>query len=143
MGRTAAVTSVQGRTQMSVIREHMGVGDRIPRHWHDVDEVVLYESGTARVYLDGVETDVAAGSTVFIPAGVVHSTLNVGAAPVELRAIYPATVVRMHLVERNPLPGTEQEPPRITRYDMASGDFDVIGETELPPAWVEQAPQSR
>ena len=33
------------RTQLSVIRERIGVGDRIPRHWHDIDEVVLYEKG--------------------------------------------------------------------------------------------------
>ena len=122
------------RTGLSVIRERMGVGDRIPRHWHDIDEVVLYESGTARVYLDGEETEVTAGSTVFIPAGSIHGTVNIGDTPVEIRAIYPATVVRMDLVERNPMPGTEQDRPRATRYDMATGEFTVIGQTKLPSA---------
>lgn len=95
-----------GGTRLSVIRERIGAGDRIPRHWHDVDEVVLYEGGTARVYLDGVETQVGAGASVFIPAGAVHGTVNVGADPVELRAVFPTTVVRMDMVERNPMPGT-------------------------------------
>lgn len=121
-----------GRTRLSVIRERIGVGDRIPRHWHDVDEVVLYESGTARVHLDGTETQVAAGASVFIPAGVVHGTVNIGDAPVELRAVFPATVVQMDLVERNPMPGTEQDPPRATRYDLATGTFTVIGPTAPP-----------
>ncbi len=39
----------ENRTELSVIRESIGVGDRIPRHWHDIDEVVLYERGHARV----------------------------------------------------------------------------------------------
>lgn len=121
------------RTGLSVIRERIGVGDRIPRHWHDVDEVVLYEAGTARVHLDGVETEVTTGSSVFIPAGVVHGTVNIGDSPVEIRAVYPATAVRMDLLERNPLPGTELDAPRATRYDMATGEFTVLGQSERPP----------
>ena len=121
-----------GRTSMAVIRERIGVGDRIPRHWHDVDEVVLYESGVAVAHLDGVDAPVSAGATVFIPAGVVHGTVNTGDVPVEVRAVYPATVVRMDLVERNPAPGTQDEPPRATRYDLTTGEFDVLGETTLP-----------
>ena len=114
------------RTQMAVIRERIGVGDRIPRHTHDVDEVVLYESGRAIAHLAGVDTRVTAGDTVFIPAGTVHGTVNVGDEPVELRAVYPATQVRMDLVERNPAPGTEGDAPRSTRYDLATGAFDVL-----------------
>jgi quercetin dioxygenase-like cupin family protein len=120
------------RTKLSVIRESIGVGDRIPRHWHDVDEVVLYERGHARVYLDGVETEVLGGATVFIPAGVIHGTVNIGDEPVEIRAVYPSTVVEMSLVERNPAPGTEDRAPRVSVYDMATGSFTVLGETELP-----------
>ena len=116
-----------GRAQMAVIRERIGVGDRIPRHSHDVDEVVLYESGRAVAHLDGVDTEVSAGDTVFVPAGAVHGTVNNGDEPVEVRAVYPATRVRMDLVERNPAPGTEGDAPRSTRYDLATGEFDVLG----------------
>lgn len=120
-------------TQLSVIRESIGVGDRIPRHWHDIDEVVLYETGRARVYLAGVETEVTAGGTVFIPAGAVHGTVNIGDEPVEIRAVYPSTVVRMDMVERNPMPGTEDEPPHVSVYDMAAGTFVILAEREVPP----------
>ena len=34
-------------TPMAVIRERIAAGDRIPRHWHDVDEVVLDQGGRA------------------------------------------------------------------------------------------------
>lgn len=121
------------RTKLSVIRESIGVDDRIPRHWHDVDEVVLYERGHARVYLDGVETVVGAGATVFIPAGVIHGTVNIGDETVELRAVFPSTVVEMSLVERNPMPGTEKRAPQVSVYDMSTGAFTVLHETEVPP----------
>jgi quercetin dioxygenase-like cupin family protein len=116
---------------MSVIRESIGVGDRIARHWHDIDEVVLYERGHARD-LDGVETEVQGGATVFIPAGAIHGTMNIGDEPVEIRAIYPSTVVRMDLIERNPMPGTEDQAPRASVYDMATGTFTVLHATEGP-----------
>ena len=101
-----------GRAGFGVVHERIGVGDRIPRHWHDVDEVVLYEGGTARVHLDGADVDVAAGAIVFIPAGAIHGTVNTGADPVEVRAVFPATRVRIDAVERNPAPGTN---PRCRR----------------------------
>jgi quercetin dioxygenase-like cupin family protein len=117
------------RAAFGVIHERIGIGDRIPRHWHDVDEVVLYEAGTARVHLDGVDVDVAPGATVFIPAGAVHGTLNTGDRPVEVRAVFPTTRVRMDAVERNPAPGTEANPPMATTYDFATGTATVHGPT--------------
>jgi len=120
------------RTNLSVIRERIGVGNRIPRHWHDVDEVVLYENGFARVYLDGEEIEVAPGASVFIPAGAVHGTVNLGDEPVDLRAVFPATRVRLDMVERNAMPGTEGRPPHAVIYDLATGEFEDLGETRLP-----------
>jgi quercetin dioxygenase-like cupin family protein len=120
------------RAPFGVIHERIGVGDRIPRHWHDVDEVILLEGGSARVHLDGVERDVAAGAIVFIPAGAIHGTLNVGDAPVEVRAVFPTTTVRMDAVERNPAPGTEAAPPMATTYDFANGTATVHGPTRPP-----------
>lgn len=128
----APTVDPEGRASLSVIRERIGVGDRIPRHWHDVDEVVLYEGGSARVHVDGTDHEVAAGATVFIPAGAVHGTLNTGHTPVEIRAVFPSVLVRIDAVERNAAPGTEAEPPKAVTYDMATGDVTVHGATELP-----------
>jgi quercetin dioxygenase-like cupin family protein len=123
----------EGRAAFGVIDERIGVGDRIPRHWHDVDEVVLYEGGTARIHLDGRDVDVRAGAIVFIPAGAVHGTLNVGDEPVAIRAVFPTTTVRMDAIERNPAPGTETAPPMATTYDFRTGDATVHGPTGTPP----------
>ena len=118
-----------GRAAFGVVHERIGVGDRIPRHWHDVDEVVLYEGGAARVHLDGADVDVAAGAIVFIPAGAVHGTVNTGDEPVEVRAVFPTTRVRMDAIERNPAPGTEDALPQATTYDFATGTATVHGPT--------------
>jgi quercetin dioxygenase-like cupin family protein len=130
----ALAVDPERRTRMSLIRERIGVGDRIPRHWHDIDEVVLYESGHGVAHLDGTDHDVRAGSTAFIPAGAIHGTVNTGEVPLEIRAIYPATSVRMNLIERNPAPGTEADPPQASTYDMATGEFVVHGPTALRSA---------
>ena len=130
----ALAVDPERRARLSVIRERIGVGDRIPRHWHDIDEVVLYERGRGVAHLDGIDHAVRAGATVFIPAGAVHGTLNDGDEVLEIRAIYPATAVRMDLVERNPVPGTEDAPPQASTYDMATGDFVIHGPTDLPGA---------
>jgi quercetin dioxygenase-like cupin family protein len=121
----------EGRVPVGLIRERIGPGDRIPRHWHDVDEIVLYESGIAVVHLDGVDYEVAAGDTLFIPAGAVHGTRNIGSEAVEVRAVYPQTKVRIDMVERNPMPGTENRPPQVSSYDLATGEFRILGETDL------------
>jgi len=128
----ALAVDPDGRASFGVIHERIGVGDRLPRLWHDVDEVVLYEAGSAIVHLDGVDHQVEAGATVFVPAGAIHGTVNRGNMPVEVRAIFPTTVVRIDAVERNPAPGCEDAPPQATTYDFATGAVTVHGPTRLP-----------
>ena len=38
----------------------------------------------------------------------------------------------MDLVERNPMPGTEDHAPHASVYDMATGTFTVLHQTEGP-----------
>jgi quercetin dioxygenase-like cupin family protein len=121
------VVDPEGRVDMTVVHESIGVGERIPRHVHDVDEVVLVESGAARVHVDGQEVDVVAGATVFVPAGTVHGTVNTGTAPVSVRAFFATTTLRMDLVERNPAPGTEGRPPMTSVYYAREDRFEVLG----------------
>ena len=119
-----------GRTEMAVIWESIAAGDRIPRHRHDVDEVIIVEHGEATVHVDGVDVDVTDGATVFVPAGAIHGTRNRGVAAAEIRGVFPTTRLRMEMVERNPMPGTEQRPPSITVYDARTGIAEVIGPTD-------------
>jgi hypothetical protein len=37
--------------------------------------------------------------------------------------VFPATSIEIAMLERNPAPGTEADPPRRSRYDLRTGDF--------------------
>jgi quercetin dioxygenase-like cupin family protein len=125
------IVDPDGRVNMTVIHERIAAGDRIPRHRHDVDEIIVVQGGRGRVHLDGIDTDVAAGSVIFVPAGAVHGTRNIGEEVVEIRALFPTTTLRMEMVERNPKPGTEDRVPQISVYDARTGEFRVLGPTDL------------
>ena len=67
-------------------------GGRIPCHRHESiehEQVVL--EGAMVIGLDGVETNVAAGDCVFIPAGVAHWYENRGPVPVRFLCVVPMT----------------------------------------------------
>jgi len=67
-------------------------GGRIPCHRHDTieHEQVVLEGGMV-INLDGRETEVKAGDSIFIPAGVSHWYENRGAAPVRFLCVVPRT----------------------------------------------------
>ena len=109
-----------------VIVEEIGVGDRIPLHRHQIDELLLIEAGEAEVRLDATRARVGAGTAVFIPARAEHGATNVGDEPVSIRAIFPSPLVEMESLERNPAPGTEGDPPAHTEYDARTGGFRVL-----------------
>jgi quercetin dioxygenase-like cupin family protein len=48
----------------------------VPLHIHNCEESVLVIAGKARVHIDGVETDVVAGDTTWIPTGIPHFFRN-------------------------------------------------------------------
>ena len=119
----------RARVPMALLFERCAVGDRIPLHRHDLDEVVVIVEGTASYHLDGSDHDVSAGDTVFVLAGTVHGTRNTGNVALVLHAMFPQTRVRMEMLERNPAPGTEDLPAMTTTYDFATGDVVIEGPT--------------
>ena len=117
------------RAALSFLEERCAVGDRIPLHRHDVDELVVVVSGAGTYSLDGEAHTVEPGDVVFIPAGAVHGTINSGDEVLHLHAVFPSRKVRMEMLERNPAPGTEDDPPMTTLYDFATGEFESLGPT--------------
>ena len=113
-------------TSLAIIREAVAAGDRIPLHTHDVDEAITVLDGEAEARLGAERRRIGPGTTVFIPAGTPHGTLNVGETPVDILAVFPATTIEIAMLERNPAPGTEAEAPRRSRYDLRTGEFEVI-----------------
>ena len=52
-------------------------GAAVPLHTHNCEESVVVLSGHARACIDGVETDLVARDTTWIPAGVPHFFCNI------------------------------------------------------------------
>src|SRR5688500_2425460 len=126
-----AVDPGTGRVaNLSFLEEHCAAGDRIPLHRHDVDEVVVVIAGQGSYSLDGEDHGVSSGDVIFIPAGTEHGTANLGDDVLHVHAVFPARSVLMEMLERNPAPGTDGDPPMTTRYDFATGEFEVLGPTE-------------
>ncbi len=113
-------------TNLAVIEEAIAVGDRIPLHRHDVDEVILFVKGTGEARLGNNRQSVEPGTFVFVPAGAAHGTSNTGNEPLVVHAVFPTTHIDIDMIERNPQPGTEGESPRKSRYNLRSGRFTVV-----------------
>jgi quercetin dioxygenase-like cupin family protein len=113
-------------SNLAVIEEEIAVGDRIPLHRHDVSEVILFVGGTGEARLGNDRQAVGSGAFIFVPAGVAHGTSNTGRTPLLLHAVFPATKIDIDMIERNPAPGTETDPPRKSRYDLRTGQFTVV-----------------
>jgi quercetin dioxygenase-like cupin family protein len=128
--RLAVDPGTGGRVaELSFLEERCAVGDRIPSHRHDVDEVVVVIDGEGSYELAGEVHDVGSGDVIFIPAGTEHGTVNTGDEALHVHAVFPARKVLMEMLDRNPAPGTEADQPMTTRYDFATGEFEVLGPT--------------
>ncbi len=124
---------VGGRhVDLGVVYEFIAPGDRIPLHRHKIDEVVLILDGSAEVRLGEETRRVSGGTTVFIPAGVIHGTTNVGDIDIRFVAVFPSTTVNMDLLERIPAPGTEDRDAVHTEWDMRTGTITILDKYGAP-----------
>ena len=73
------VTSRIGSTSLLNGVTTLEPGAAVPLHIHNCEESVLVMSGSGRVHIDGVETDVEPGVTTWIPTGVQHFFRNTSA----------------------------------------------------------------
>jgi quercetin dioxygenase-like cupin family protein len=73
------VTSRIGSTSLLNGVTTLDPGAAVPLHIHNCEESVLVMSGSGRVHIDGVATDVEPGFTTWIPTGVQHFFRNTSA----------------------------------------------------------------
>ena len=65
--------------RLNVTHVSVNPGDTVPAHTHhDEDQIYWVQSGSGFVELDGVRTEVSAGSSVMIPIGTEHLITNTG-----------------------------------------------------------------
>lgn len=70
--------------RLNVTHVRIKPGETVPTHTHlDEDQIYYVATGTGFVVLNGVRTDVSAGSSVMIPIGTEHEITNTGSEPLD------------------------------------------------------------
>ena len=55
---------------------------------HKLDQFFRVEQGSGEAILDGVRTEIRAGTAVIVPAGTNHNIINTGSVPLKLYTLY-------------------------------------------------------
>lgn len=98
---------------LTVFKEKIAPGDKIPLHQHTIEEVFFVDEGEIEVRLGGERSKVASGAIIFVPAKIPHGFQNIGDTVARIHAVFPAREVSIHYLERNPAPGTESNDPQL------------------------------
>lgn len=80
-----------GSQQLVLGTEEIAPGGRIRKHKHLAqDEILLIQTGTARVRVGNMEREVHAGGLVFLPRNMTIELENIGSEPIALVFIFSA-----------------------------------------------------
>ena len=120
-------------TDLCLIEEEVGIGDRVPLHRHRSDEMIFILEGRAEVTLGEERLEINAGTTLFVPKGAIHGLRNAGDIALRIREVYPTIVIDKEMLDRNPAPGTEGNAPSHMMYDAVTGDSWVEPDEFDPP----------
>jgi quercetin dioxygenase-like cupin family protein len=93
------VTKESGAESCTLWEQFMEPGAEILPHHHDVEEIITILAGAALVTISKETSEVAADTTIFIPAYVVHSLRNDGAETVRTLAFLPTSTPRIYYVD--------------------------------------------
>lgn len=78
-----------GGTGLFVARQWLGTGQRVYRHTHAVEEVLVFLEGTGTATLGDDEVPVGPGITLVVPTGVVHGFRNDAEETLLVLVIFP------------------------------------------------------
>jgi mannose-6-phosphate isomerase-like protein (cupin superfamily) len=88
-------------------------GEEIGEEVHTLDQFIRVEAGTGKAVLDGVETAIADGWAIVVPAGAKHNVINTSAdAKLKLYTVYAPPEHRdgtVHQTKADALADTEDE----------------------------------
>ena len=75
-------------TNLMLVRAHLPPGEAHPFHYHPKMEEILYIlSGTAEQWVEREKRVLGPGDSLYLPAGVIHGTYNVGAGVLDFLAV--------------------------------------------------------
>ncbi len=75
--------------RLQLVVMSLNPNEDIGMEMHKLDQFIRIEKGEGKAILDGVETAIADGSVVIIPAGTMHNIINTSAVnPMKLYTLY-------------------------------------------------------
>jgi quercetin dioxygenase-like cupin family protein len=83
------VTRAIGAASTFLGQQWLGPGDRVLLHTHPVEEAIMILSGRGTATLGEHTVDIAAGMSLFFPAGLVHGFRNTGNTPMQVVIVFP------------------------------------------------------
>ena len=75
-------------TNLMLVRAHLPPGEAHPFHHHPKMEEILYIlAGTAEQWVEQEKRIMGPGDSLYLPAGVIHGTYNIGAGVLDFLAV--------------------------------------------------------
>lgn len=107
--RTVVYTGTKTQLVVMNIPPAEEIGEEVHEH---VEQLLFVQKGYAKVFLDGKETDAAAGDVIIVSPGVKHNIINSGTEELKIYTIYaPANHIdgRVHQTKADADADTEDE----------------------------------
>lgn len=82
-----------GACRISLLRGRLQPGAIHSPHTHDVEESVVFLSGTGVVEIGGLRSEIQPGDAILVAPGVIHSTFNTGSEDLWFVAAYPSNQI--------------------------------------------------
>lgn len=83
------ITAGDGAERLYLGEQWLAPGDEVRLHTHEVEEILVFLTGTGEVTLGGRVVPIGAGVSVHIQPGEVHGFTNTGQDELRLLVIFP------------------------------------------------------
>jgi quercetin dioxygenase-like cupin family protein len=80
------VSTLTGSVQLCIFQQWCAPGRGAPTHLHAVEEVLTVLDGVAEVWVGPDKTEVNAGQSIIVPAGLKHGFRNTGETTLHVQA---------------------------------------------------------
>jgi len=83
------VSGRDGARQLFVAQQWLEPGQRVFLHTHPVEEVLTFLAGAGEAMLGGETVAIGAGTSLYIPPGLVHGFRNTGRETLHVLVVFP------------------------------------------------------
>jgi quercetin dioxygenase-like cupin family protein len=85
----AIISGEIGASSLYIGQQWLEPGDRVLLHTHPVEEALTFLAGSGEATLGAETVLITAGTSLYIPAGLVHGFRNAGTATLHVLVVFP------------------------------------------------------